>query len=1777
MSDERLKGWNQVAVDYSPLRGGKITVAVATTPAQREIITSLKLEPSSSLAFNEVLSLRLDGELDEECLRRAITYLTQQHEILRAVISGDGMSMLVIEELGPKLTFTAVETENELADIESREVATLFDLVNGPGVRWHLVRLSAQRYHLLFSAHHILLDGWSISLLLTELSNVYTRLLNRLPLLPQQRDSFVRYAPTASATVPAYWLEKFKTAVGTLDLSQRTRPLERTFTSQRLDVPLTSSQVDHIKKATRLYGASTYAVMMSAFTWLLSKRGSARDFAVGMAAAGQSHLERPELIGHAVNMLPLRVQMPTVVSFQEHVAKIRTGMLDAFEHADVTFGELIKKISLPRDGGRIPLLQVVFNIDQQAKGQGLEFAGLKASYLTVPRVSENFEIFMNVVSCEDRLTLECQYNTDLFSREDIRELLEDYRQLLERVDLMGQEAFTSSVPQAHPKKVATPALVAPAGQVEIIRTVFQAVLGQAIGPEDNFFACGGHSLLAIEVARQLSQRFERPVPAKNIFSHPTASKLAGMLHVTAPVAQAPMGTRELRTHAVLSPSQWQAWYLEELGAATTMHNLPAAIRLKGDIDYDLLQKTFDLLVDRHPSLRTKISSGMPPEQIVLSPDAVAKPKIVVEKVSEADIVGRLNLEARFVFNKGVAPLFCMKLFKIAEQQHVLFFMVHHIIWDGWSFDIFFEELDLIYSALKRGESPKLTPQTMTALDHAVEMRGLERVGAAENAKAYWRTKLALPLPTINWPKALPRPALMTHNGRTLPFQFDEAQTTNLRALARAENTTLFNVLLTAQVRLIAQITQHTDVVVGIPVRCRDHQESQNVIGFFVNTIAIRVAVSPQDSFVSTLKKVMQAVSEGLEHQMLPFQIVLSELKIPRDLSRTPVFQTFFSYQDVTNRSGRFNGESYSQINVDKSSTHTDLDVWIKAGERRIEGAVEFRSDLFQSEQVEQYLLDFKKIVRDATPETKRPRTLIDMFKAQVDTYPAKIAITDAQETVSYAELWQRVESCAVALQGQGAGPGTLIGVSMHRGAAMVTALLAVLRTGAGYVPLDPYFPRGRLQAMLEESTPLLTITDRPGDEIFSTLKTATLNELKNTGALAPMNGSPSDPMYVIFTSGSTGKPKGVEVNYGAVENFLTSMQQTPGMTAEDCLLAVTTLSFDIAVLELYLPLISGAKLVIADVAQTMDGAELAQLMRLHKVSVMQATPATWRLLLASGWAGKADLRILCGGEALTTDLAEALCGIVKEVWNMYGPTETTVWSSCKRVPAKQKISIGKPIAATQFYALDEQKRPVAAGEVGELHIGGAGLATGYFRRPDLTQERFISHPLGRLYATGDLARELSNGEWECLGRIDTQVKIRGYRIELEEIEVQIRKFPGVEAAVVACQEFGQKDTRLVAHVVGAVDFTALAMALKQSLPTYMVPSHYTRISKVPLTANGKVDRKSLVPFKMIDTAIVSGPDLAQIWQRTLGLAQVKDTDNFFEAGGNSLLAVSLITEVNKVFSLNLGLAALIQNPVFADFKKLTIPQVLPTTTLRSLVPISLSGSGTPLFCFHGVGGNVMNYVTLIPAVKDQRPLYGVQSRGLDGKEPFIETIEEMARAYASEIRQIQPRGPYLLAGGSMGGTVAFEVAQQLIAQGESIQNIIMFDTFGPDVVIKTPDPADSSIVRRLKQSLLYRLKTLAISVRKALLALNLKKVPLDIVLFDLEEANYRALRLYRPKTYTGDICIIRAKMQEKGWYSDPVMGWGNVVKGKIATFEIEGTHYDFIERPELVSILGRLL
>src|SRR5436309_3192543 len=694
----------------------------------------------------------------------------------------------------------------------------------------------------------------------------------------------------------------------------------------------------------------------------------------------------------------------------------------------------------------------------------------------------------------------------------------------------------------------------------------------------------------------------------------------------------------------------------------------------------------------------------------------------------------------------------------------------------------------------------------------------------------------------------------------------------------------------------------------------------------------------------------------------------------------------------------------------------------------------------------------------------------ELIEAQVRVTPEYVAISFDNDDLTYQQLDSRANQLANYLRVVGFGPGNGVAVFLERGLAMVVALLATLKSGAAYLPMDPMFPQDRLAFMLNDAQVPVVLSQRSltGNRSFGAARVVQLDrdadEIAAEGTEKPGEiTAPEDLAYVIFTSGSTGKPKGVEIEHRSVTNFLMSMRVTPGLDPSDTLVAVTTISFDIAALEIFLPLCVGARVVIASREVAADGNQLLELLRTCNATVMQATPVTWKLLLEAEWDGDPRLKVLCGGEAFSRKLANDLVRCGSSVWNMYGPTETTIWSSCAHIEhGSGPVLIGPPISETQIYVLDEDLQPVSFGMTGELYIGGTGVARRYLNRPELTAQKFIPDPFSgepgpRLYRTGDLGRMLPSGAIEYLGRMDYQVKIRGYRIELGELESLIREYPGIRDTVVVASEDKPGNKRLIAYVVPEdrkhFNATGLRDSLRKRLPEYMLPASFISLAALPATLNGKMDRKALPSsgkgsVEVLRQRVVPRNDtetrLTNIWQEVLGIPSISVDDNFFDVGGNSLLAVRLFTRIEKTFHIKLPLATLIEAQTVEQ-----LAGVLSENVRRSwspLVEMQPKGSRPPFFCIHGASGNVLIYRDLSRHLGPDQPFYGLQAQGLDGSVDRLATVEEMASLYIQEIRRVQPKGPYLVGGYCLGGTIAYEIAQQLQGQGQDVALLALFDT-----------------------------------------------------------------------------------------------------------------------------------
>jgi amino acid adenylation domain-containing protein len=733
--------------------------------------------------------------------------------------------------------------------------------------------------------------------------------------------------------------------------------------------------------------------------------------------------------------------------------------------------------------------------------------------------------------------------------------------------------------------------------------------------------------------------------------------------------------------------------------------------------------------------------------------------------------------------------------------------------------------------------------------------------------------------------------------------------------------------------------------------------------------------------------------------------------------------------------------------------------------------------MLTAEERRELLADLNRTACDY-PQT----TIHGLFEAQAIATPDAIAIWADDRDWSYTELDRRASALAGELRRAGAGRGDLVAVAMERSPETVAGLLAVLKTGAAYLPLDPDLPHARLAWLLEDARPAVILADEaalaklPASDARVVVAGAPARADEPALApdalapddLAPDDLAPDDLAYVLYTSGSTGRPKAVEIRHRSVVNLLTSVQAEIGFEAADTLLAVTTLSFDIAALEIFLPLISGARLVVAGRRDAADPVRLAALMDRSGCTVMQATPATWRGLIAGGWSGNLRLKILCGGEALPRDLAAELLERGGAVWNLYGPTETTIWSMIHRLsPQDDPVPIGRPLANTEVYLLDRGGEPVPLLAAGELMIGGDGLARGYRGDPELTAQRFTtfgSVRASKLYRTGDVARRRGDGTIEFLGRTDNQVKIRGFRVGLEEVEAAIARVSGVSGCAVSAQPDASGEASLIAYVAGEGleddDIARLRATLSQNLPAYMVPTRFVTLPALPLTPNGKIDRKRLPEPSSVGAADPLAPRdetesrLMELWKEVLGLSSVGVEDNFFDLGGHSLLAAMLVAKIQASFGQELPLVALFQSPTIASLalalRSMRAPQ------FSHLVPLR-RGSGRPLFIVHGIFGNVIQLKDLAERLTTSRAIYALQARGVDLRLEPHASVDEMVEAYAAAISRVQPTGPYALAGHSFGGLIAFEIARRFRARGEQVELVALMETDVSERCLPLPD------------------------------------------------------------------------------------------------------------------------
>ncbi len=1108
---------------------------------------------------------------------------------------------------------------------------------------------------------------------------------------------------------------------------------------------------------------------------------------------------------------------------------------------------------------------------------------------------------------------------------------------------------------------------------EAVAALFAELLAiPRVGLRDDFFERGGHSLLATRLVARLRALFRVELPLLRVFASPSVEGLAAEVEAALHRGQTPdpplhAVSRDLPTSdLVLSFAEERLWFLDQLAPADTTYLLPSALRITGKLDLDALARALAEIVQRHEILRTTfVAAAGRPTRLVH--DRLDLPLSVIEvdplpaEEREARVAQEIAAESARPFDLTRGPLLRAGLLRFDDEDSLLLLTVHHIVSDAWSKGILDRELSALYRAFTRNEPTPLPPLTLQYADYASWQRHLLEGPAGERRLAYWRDQLRGAPSEIDLPTDRPRGARLSSRGgqraRLLPADLGLA----LQALSRREGVTLFMLGLAAFYTLLHRLGAQDDLVVGTPIENRSRVEIEELIGFFVNTLALRATLSPEMPFTALLAQVKATCLGAYAHQDLPFERLVEELSPTRDLGLTPLFQVMFLLQRAPREAPLVPGLKLRPVSVTGTVAKFDLTLAMVEGAQGWSIALEYRRDLFDEPTIDRLLERFTVLLQGivSTPdarlgdlpilpeeerqmllgawnatgaETPEEATFGELFEAQAARAPEATALCFEQEALSYGELSRRARRLARHLQKQGVGPERRVGVSLPRSPDLVIGLLAILEAGGAYVPLDPSYPQERLAFMMADAEiEVLLTTEALADKLPpSPAKVVCLDrdrpaiEREGDGPLAPSVTAES-AAYVIYTSGSSGQPKGVVVEHRGLENVAEVHRRAFGAGPGSRVLQFSSINFDASVWELSMALLTGGTLVLASQEALLPGPDLLATLRAHRITVLTVPPS---ILSALPFEALPELQtIVVAGEACPEELVSRWAP-GRHFWNAYGPTETTICASMGECFAGGgKPSIGRPIANMQVHILDGQQRLLPIGVPGELCIGGVGLARGYLKRPALTGERFIESALvggGRLYRSGDRARWREDGTLEYLGRQDEQVKLRGFRIELGEIEAALRRQPGVEDAVVLLREDRRGDPRLIAYVVDALQQPTerLLLALRGMLPEHMIPSLIQRLTAMPLSPSGKVDRRALpAPGSLAErdeaTVLPRGPveeGIAAIFGEVLGVERVGAHDGFFALGGHSLLGARAVARIRAAFGVDLPLAALFESP-----------------------------------------------------------------------------------------------------------------------------------------------------------------------------------------------------------------------------------------------------------------------
>ena len=1382
-----------------------------------------------------------------------------------------------------------------------------------------------------------------------------------------------------------------------------------------------------------------------------------------------------------------------------------------------------------------------------------------------------------------------------------------------------------------------------------LASIWGALLGaRPRSAQDNFMALGGHSLLAAELSVRVRQTLHRELSLVDILRHPRLAEQANWLAKQPPLADEGLSSEPPQGDTLLpfTATQWRFWLTARLTDQPGIFHESEAYRLSGPLDETALRQAIERLVAENDAFRLTVATLDDRPQWRLHPSLqadFATEDMPLESEGPDSLAIRLRREAQKPFDLATGPLIRFRLYRgpLATDEdyrwHVLQVSAHHLIIDGLSQTLLWQRLAALYAALSAGGAGDAPMPERGFADYLA----LPERSAAATGDAFWTDYLKGPLPTLDMITDFPRPARLDYRAHQQVLRLPDHEVQALEALARDHELTVFQVLLGCYGVLLSRYTGQRELILGFPVAGRESGQWQRVMGLFINTLPVRLNVRPDQSLLDQCRHTAQQCLAVLAHQETTFDRIVELAHPERDPSRTPVFQALFTHNDFTARPSSLGMDcKLAPLAVDTGFTHTELVLFADRYPEGMDLRLQACSQLYAPEQTAQLLRSLGALVASLLADpgqavvdanlvdpaaeanlrrwnrTERPYPretgIAACFLEQAEATPQAPALEHGGRVVTYAALAQASAALRDQLLERGVRPGERIGIAAGRDPACIVGILAILRAGGVYVPLDVRYPRPRLAAMLADAKVRLLLCDaRDRHQLPPELPWLEL------GLDSPVDGGGrdltrvgTDPAYIMFTSGSTGRPKGIEVNQRNVLRLVKNTDFMP-MGADTRFLMYAPIAFDASTLEIWAPLLNGGCLVIPE-GDSLAPGELAAVIRGGRVNALWLTAALFHLMAEYEPEAFVQVRhLLAGGDVLSAKWVRSILdrhpGLT--LINGYGPTENTTFSCCypmqtaDEVP--RRVPIGRPIANSRAYVREEGGRLCPPGMPGELVVAGDGVANGYLVPPPennpFQDSVVIDGRSERIYRTGDHARWLGNGVLEFLGRRDRQVKIRGYRIELAEVEGELERLAPVTQAAVLALPAGvgtpATNRQLVAFVVAAPEEEAgsIKQALSQRLPRFMCPDRLLLLKELPRDRNGKVDRAALAKLagdrqqdetepvpKSTPAMTETQQRLRSIWRRILAPVEPGLDDDFFDLGGSSLTALELFAEIDRQFGRNLPLSLLLEKPTIRALADVVESQAGALDRIpegerpcwKNLVTLVEGPRQRPVVCVHAVGGNVLGYKQLFDEDRLERAVIGIQASGLDGLERPARDLGSMARSYTDQLINAGFKGPFTLLGGSMGGTIALEMAACLMERGQSVDWVVMLDTLGPGVrTAGSPDEsglASERIYRSLRARSRYYWKNLRVHLYQLLG----QRIPYRLRPFLIENENKLALARHRERRYGGNVLLLRAPLDWGGEYSDPMLGWNTVLTGKIIVRYIRASHKRFLESEKTRSILN---